>query len=118
MSAGAARRSSRCVPGRTAACSTGSRRADADLTRAMAHVRAVSPAATLARGYAVVQDQAGTLVRDCTAVSVGQPLDIRLAAGRLSVDVTRTMPAPLNPPARRPGPGWRQGGSRAPGRTS
>ena len=68
--------------------------AEADLTRAVAHVRAVSPAATLARGYALVQDQAGTLVRDCAAVSVGQPLDVRLATGRLSVEVTRTMPGP------------------------
>ncbi|MGZ4618262.1 MAG: exodeoxyribonuclease VII large subunit [Frankiaceae bacterium] len=80
-------RSHRCLQHRLEA-------AGADLARAVAHVRAVSPAATLARGYAVVQDQAGTLVRDCTAVSVGQPLDIRLAAGRMSVDVTRTIPAP------------------------
>lgn len=74
-------RSQRCVQHRLDS-------AEADLARAVAHVRAVSPAATLARGYALVQDQAGTLVRDCAAVSVGQPLDVRLAAGRLSVDVT------------------------------
>ena len=80
-----------------------------DLTRATSHVRAVSPAATLARGYALVQDQAGTLVRDSADVSVGQPLDLRLATGRLSVDVTRTMPAPLNPPAQ---PSQDQAGAR------
>ena len=75
--------------------------AGADLARALAHVRAVSPAATLARGYALVQDQAGTLVRDCADVSVGQPLDVSLAAGRLSVAVTQAIPAstPLRPPA-------------------
>jgi len=95
-------RSRRCVEQRIEA-------AQADLTRATSHVRAVSPAATLARGYALVQDQAGTLVRDSADVSVGQPLDLRLATGRLSVDVTRTMPAPLNPPAQ---PSQDQAGAR------
>jgi exodeoxyribonuclease VII large subunit len=60
----------------------------ADLTHATARVRALSPAATLDRGYAVVQDAAGAVVRDAAAVADGDPLAVRLGAGRLDVAVT------------------------------
>lgn len=59
--------------------------ATADVAHAAARVAALSPAATLARGYAVVQDAAGRVVVDPAAVAVGQALQVRLAEGRLAV---------------------------------
>jgi exodeoxyribonuclease VII large subunit len=53
----------------------------------LARVRALSPAATLARGYAVVQQQNGNVVRDAKKVSAGDRLGVRLAEGRLDVTV-------------------------------
>jgi exodeoxyribonuclease VII large subunit len=48
-------------------------------------VAALSPAATLERGYAVVQKAAdGTVVRDPAEVAAGDPLRLRVAGG--SVD--------------------------------
>ena len=57
--------------------------AASDLSHLLARVRALSPAATLERGYAVVTTGAGSIVRDADAVAVGDVLDIRLAHGRL-----------------------------------
>ena len=60
----------------------------ADLAHTAARVRALSPAATLDRGYAVVQRTDGAVVRDPIAVDDGESLGVRLAAGRLSVTVS------------------------------
>jgi exodeoxyribonuclease VII large subunit len=60
----------------------------ADVAHATARVRALSPAATLDRGYAVVQHPDGSVVRDAVAVDVGTQVAIRLAAGRLDAEVT------------------------------
>jgi exodeoxyribonuclease VII large subunit len=60
----------------------------ADLAHTTARIRALSPAATLERGYAIVQRADGAVVREAAAVDVGEPLGVRLAAGRLSVTVT------------------------------
>ena len=57
------------------------------LQHQLARVRALSPAATLARGYAVVQQQDGTVLRDAGMVSGGERLAVRLAEGRLEVEV-------------------------------
>jgi exodeoxyribonuclease VII large subunit len=65
--------------------------AAADLAHTTARVRALSPAATLDRGYAVVQRGDGSVVRDATDVDVGTELGVRLAHGRLDVDVRRTL---------------------------
>jgi exodeoxyribonuclease VII large subunit len=54
----------------------------------LARVRALSPAATLARGYAVVQQPDGSVLRAAEAVSAGDRLAVRLAEGRLDVTVT------------------------------
>jgi exodeoxyribonuclease VII large subunit len=54
-------------------------------------LRALSPSATVARGYAIVR--VGTsVVRDAAAISVGDRIDVELAAGALaaSVDEVRT----------------------------
>jgi exodeoxyribonuclease VII large subunit len=53
-------------------------------------VRALSPLATLERGYAVVRTAAGAVVRDPAEVDVGAALRIRVAGGELGADVTAT----------------------------
>ncbi|HZG96062.1 MAG TPA: exodeoxyribonuclease VII large subunit [Mycobacteriales bacterium] len=61
-----------------------------DVAHARARVGALSPAATLERGYAIVQTSGGDVVRDATDVQPGDPLTLRLAKGRL--DVTAAQP--------------------------
>jgi exodeoxyribonuclease VII large subunit len=63
--------------------------ADRDLAHARAQVTALSPAATLERGYAVVQRGDGALVRDPAEVAEGELLQVRVAGGRLPVRVDR-----------------------------
>lgn len=63
--------------------STALDRAGHDLGHTRARVLALSPKATLDRGYAVVQDAGGAVVRDPAAVSTGDALRIRVAAGEL-----------------------------------
>ena len=53
-------------------------------------LRALSPAATLERGYAVARLADGTIVRDPAQAAVGDPLRVRVARGTLS---TRVEPA-------------------------
>jgi exodeoxyribonuclease VII large subunit len=62
-------------------------REDNGLAHQLARVRALSPAATLARGYAVVQQQDGTVLRDAATVAGGERLAVRLSEGRLDVEV-------------------------------
>lgn len=71
------------------------RAADGRLATATAELRstsdrltALSPAATLQRGYAVVQRPGGTVVRAPDEVDIGDPLRLRLAAGELTATVT------------------------------
>lgn len=73
-------------------------RATGELVHALAHLRALSPAATLQRGYAIVQRADGHVVRAAADVAVGEPLRIRLAEGELSA-VADGHPAPAPPPA-------------------
>jgi exodeoxyribonuclease VII large subunit len=63
--------------------------AERDLEHARARVAALSPAATLERGYAVVQRADGTLVRDPARVDDDERLQVRVAGGRLPVRVAR-----------------------------
>jgi exodeoxyribonuclease VII large subunit len=62
-------------------------RADGELAHTLARLRALSPAATLQRGYAIVQRQDGTVVRSPAEVSPADPLRIRLAGGDLAATV-------------------------------
>ncbi len=55
-----------------------------------AQVRALSPAATLDRGYAVVQRSDGLVVRDPGDVAADDELAVRVAGGRLTARVTAT----------------------------
>jgi exodeoxyribonuclease VII large subunit len=58
-------------------------RGDDDLRHLRTQVAALSPAATLERGYAVVQQADGTVVRSPEQVRAGEELRLRLAAGEL-----------------------------------
>jgi exodeoxyribonuclease VII large subunit len=62
-------------------------RAADNLGHQLARVRALSPMATLERGYAVVQKVDGTVVHDPAQVHVGEQLEARVAAGRFGVEV-------------------------------
>jgi exodeoxyribonuclease VII large subunit len=55
-----------------------------DIGHLNARVRALSPAATLERGYAIVLTDDGAIVRDADEVPVGAGLDIRVAHGRFT----------------------------------
>lgn len=50
-------------------------------------IKALSPLAVLARGYALVTDKKGQLVRSAADVRVEDKMDVRLAAGRLAARV-------------------------------
>jgi exodeoxyribonuclease VII large subunit len=63
-------------------------RAADDLEHTLARVRALSPAATLERGYAIVLGPSGHAVRSAEEVAEGEALDVRLASGRLGATVT------------------------------
>ena len=65
-------------------------RAHDDLTHQLARVRALSPLATMRRGYAVVQDADGHVVTSPGQTAVGATLQVRLADGRLAVLVEET----------------------------
>lgn len=64
-------------------------RATADLQHTRARVRALSPAATLDRGYAVVQRRDGVVVRTPADVGPGERLRVRLAGGEITATVDR-----------------------------
>jgi exodeoxyribonuclease VII large subunit len=73
-------RAARCLNHRVAA-------AVEELRHTRARLRGLSPAATLDRGYAIVQRPDGTVVRAAREVAKGDPLRVRLAAGELAVTV-------------------------------
>ena len=62
--------------------------AQEELLQVTARVRALSPQATLDRGYAVVQLADGSIARDSQALKAGEKLRIRLAQGETSATVT------------------------------
>jgi len=68
--------------------------AGSDLHHTLARLRALSPAATLARGYAVVQRGDGQVVHSASEVAPGEPVRVRLAAGELTATVTGQRPDP------------------------
>ncbi|MFD0370306.1 MULTISPECIES: exodeoxyribonuclease VII large subunit [unclassified Streptomyces] len=66
-------------------------RADSELSHTRARVRALSPAATMERGYAVLQRADGSVVRDPVEVAADEELRARVAAGEFRV---RRLPDP------------------------
>src|SRR5262245_17551954 len=63
-------------------------RATDDLEHRRARARALSPLATLQRGYAVVQREAGEVVTSVAGVTTGTALRIRVADGRIAATTT------------------------------
>ena len=59
----------------------------ADLEHTLARLRALSPAATLQRGYAIVARRDGVVVRQPDQVRPGDPVRLRLAGGELPATV-------------------------------
>jgi exodeoxyribonuclease VII large subunit len=62
-------------------------RADDELRHTLARLRALSPAATLERGYAIVQRADGHVVRAADDVKIDDILRVRLAEGELDATV-------------------------------
>ncbi|NVK43879.1 MAG: exodeoxyribonuclease VII large subunit [Oceanospirillaceae bacterium] len=56
-------------------------------------LNAVSPLATLERGYAIVRDSQGQVIEDASQVAAGDIIETRLARGRLRSQVTETLAA-------------------------
>ncbi len=71
----------RCLDNRMAA-------AAAELAQTLARVNALGPAATLRRGYAVVQRPDGQVVRAASQVTSGDRLRIRVSAGEIAARVS------------------------------
>jgi len=64
------------------------------MTKRLAHLGemldSLSPLGTLERGYAIVTDSSGRVVRDARQVASGDQVEARLARGRLGLTVNRT----------------------------
>jgi exodeoxyribonuclease VII large subunit len=56
------------------------------------HLQGLSPVAILDRGYALIFDEGGTLVKDASHVQAGEQITARVAKGRIIADVKRTEP--------------------------
>ncbi len=67
----------------------GLERARSEIATAQGGLAALSPFATLERGYAIVRTPEGTVVRHAASVGVDDALDVRLAVGGLDVRVER-----------------------------
>jgi exodeoxyribonuclease VII large subunit len=61
--------------------------------RSLRTLHAVSPLATLERGYAIVLDDAGHVVTDATVLRPGDRIETRLARGAVRAAVTEIVPA-------------------------
>ncbi|MDA1302114.1 MAG: exodeoxyribonuclease VII large subunit, partial [Proteobacteria bacterium] len=56
----------------------------------VAKLNALSPLATLERGYAIATDHAGHVVTDARSVAPGDQIEVRLNKGRLVTEVRET----------------------------
>jgi exodeoxyribonuclease VII large subunit len=61
------------------------------LDHSAARLHALSPRATLARGYAIVRS-GGVALRDAAATHPGSPLEIELSTGGLTATVAEVRP--------------------------
>ncbi len=71
-------------------------RESATLSHTLARVRSLSPAQTLNRGYSIVQDAAGAIVRDASTLSEGEQITVRAATGSAQATVTSTDPSNIS----------------------
>ncbi|WP_137294125.1 exodeoxyribonuclease VII large subunit [Nocardioides dongxiaopingii] len=68
-------------------------RASDDIGHQRARARALSPLATLERGYAVLQDADGHVVTSVAGLAGGDAVSVRVVDGRVHADVTSTTTA-------------------------
>lgn len=66
------------------------------LEHTIARVRSLSPAQTLSRGYSIVQNSAGAIVRNASALHEGEQITVRAAAGSAQASVTSTNPSNIS----------------------
>jgi exodeoxyribonuclease VII large subunit len=71
-------------------------RASDDVRSHVARARALSPLATLKRGYSVLQGVDGSVIDSVAGRAAGEDVTVRLADGRLHARTTRVEPAPLS----------------------
>jgi exodeoxyribonuclease VII large subunit len=76
---------------RTTAAAAAQRRAQ--LNSAATRLQSLSPLSVLARGYALIYNADGTLLRAADQAAAGQTIHARLASGALSAQVTSVEPA-------------------------
>lgn len=62
----------------------------AQVDLAQAQLRALSPENTLARGYAIVRNAQGQIIRQAEQTQVGQPISVTLGKGELEATVVST----------------------------
>jgi len=74
-------------------------RAADDIDHRRARARALSPLATLQRGYSVLQDADGHVVTSVEAVAPDSPISVRVADGRIHATTTGIDPDPIGEPA-------------------
>jgi exodeoxyribonuclease VII large subunit len=67
----------------------------ATVERLTAQVEALSPVKILERGYALVFDANGTLIKDAAQVSAGTQVTARIARGSFTAEVKETDNKPL-----------------------
>lgn len=70
-------------------------------------IRSLGPEAVLARGYALIRDEAGALIRSVTQAQAGQVLTVEVSDGRFGAVVSGsggTAPRPQPRPARKEAP--------------
>jgi exodeoxyribonuclease VII large subunit len=68
-------------------------RAEGRLAADGRHLQALAPQRVLERGYAVVRDESGTVVRRATQVGAGDVIEVQVAAGRLAARVEQVLDA-------------------------
>lgn len=66
------------------------------LEHTIARVRSLSPAQTLSRGYSIVQNSAGAIVRDASVLHEGEQITVRAATGSAQAAVTSTNPSNIS----------------------
>jgi len=76
--------------------------ADQRLRAQQQALQLVSPLAVLGRGYAIVQDAEGRVLRDHEGLAEGAALHIRLARAAVEATATRVQPLPADESADRP----------------
>jgi exodeoxyribonuclease VII large subunit len=61
------------------------------LALAVGRMNALSPLASLERGYAICRDREGLILRDASRVAAGDPVEVRLARGSLECKVEKVL---------------------------